>query len=256
MSTNLISTDLKSAYDSFYEASDYKWRMLSAKFKAQHIVAICNDRTFTSVLEVGAGNGTILHFLDEWHFAPELHVLEISESGVAAIRSRNLSSLRTADIFDGYHIPFGDDEFDLVILSHALEHVEFERMLLRGIKRVSRFQVIEVPQDYRFGVDKRMKHFLNYGHINMYRPSSLRFLLQSEGMEILADIISMIEPEVTAFNTFVNQKKPKSIVTTLKINLEYQAKKFLSAVTGKKKQEELANAYTVLTRRMADLSIL
>ncbi|MXV17499.1 methyltransferase domain-containing protein [Pedobacter sp. HMF7056] len=252
----MISSDLKSAYDNFYEASDYKWRMLSAKFKAQHIVDICKGRQFTRVLEVGAGDGSILHFLDAWHFAPELHALEISESGVTAIRSRNLASVKSVGIFDGYAIPFGDDEFDLVILSHVLEHVEFERLLLREIKRVSKFQVIEVPKDYRFGVDKRMKHFLDYGHINMYTPSSLRFLLQSEGLEILGGQVSMISPEVTKFNTFVNQKKPKSLARALRINLEYRLKKMLSALAGQKKQEDLANAYTVLTQKMKDFRIL
>jgi hypothetical protein len=109
--------------------------------------------------------------------------------------------------------------------------------------------VIEVPRDYKTGVDKKIKHFLAYGHINMYTPTSLRYLLLTEGFEVVADLTSMIEPEVTKFNTYINQKKPKSLVTDLKINAEYAVKKALVSLFGKEKAEEKASAYTVLCKR-------
>jgi ubiquinone/menaquinone biosynthesis C-methylase UbiE len=158
-------------------------------------------------------------------------------------------------VFDGYHIPFDDNEFDLVILAHVLEHVEFERMLLREIKRVSKYVVIEVPCDYRFGVDKRMKHFLNYGHINMYTPSSVRFLVQSEGFEVLADKTSLIEPEVTKFNTFINQGKAKSLLNSLRIDIEYFIKKFIVSLFGLRRKESFSSAYTLFLRKNGDLDI-
>ena len=185
-----------------------------------------------------------------------MHALEISQSGADQILSRKLKNLKSVNVFDGYHIPFADNEFDLVILSHVLEHVEFERMLLREIKRVSKHLVIEVPCDYRFGVDKRMKHFLNYGHINMYTPSSLRFLLQSEGFELLADKVSMIDPKLTKFNIFRNQKKAKNLWTSLRIDAEYFIKKLIIMFSGSKRQESFANAYTSLFKKNGDLDIL
>ncbi|HEX8461108.1 MAG TPA: class I SAM-dependent methyltransferase, partial [Segetibacter sp.] len=157
-----------SAYDNFYQNHDEAWRMLGAKYKAQNIVDVCTGKAFAKVLEVGAGDGSILYYLDRWNFAPELYAIEISESGVEHIQSRNLKSVKEVQVFDGYHIPYADQEFDLVILAHVLEHVEFERKLLRELKRISKYQVIEVPRDYRFGVDKRINHFLAYGHLNVY----------------------------------------------------------------------------------------
>ncbi|MXV51658.1 methyltransferase domain-containing protein [Pedobacter sp. HMF7647] len=250
-----IDSNIKTAYDGFYENHDDAWRMLGARYKAQNIADVCKGREFKKILEVGAGDGSILFFLGKWNFAPEMHALELSKSGVEQIKSRNIAKLHSVQEFDGYHIPFGDDEFDLVILSHVLEHVEFERILLRELKRVSKYQVIEVPRDYKFGMDKKTKHFLNYGHINMYTPSSLRFLLKTEGLEILSDKISMIAPEVTKFNTFVNQKKKKSAFKSFKIDLEFGVKKLLSNIAGQKKKEEFANAYTVLTHKTSTLKI-
>ncbi len=154
-----------------------------------------------------------MKLLAEKNFAPEYHAVEISESGVEHIKARDIPNLKSVEIFDGYRLPFADNSFDLVILSHVLEHVEHERILLRELKRVAGYCVIEVPLDYRPDVDKRIKHFLAYGHINMYTPTSLRYLLKTESFEVVADLTSMIEPEVTKFNTYINQRKPKSLIT-------------------------------------------
>lgn len=245
---NMLSNDVKAAYDDFYSNSDVAWRMLGAKFKAQNILDVCKGYSFSTILEVGAGDGSILHFLNEWQFGTELHALEIAESGVNLIKERNLNRLKSARTFNGYQIPFEDQSVDLIILSHVLEHVEHERILLRELKRVAKHCVIEVPKDYRFNVDQRMSHFLSYGHINMYTPTLLRFLLKSEGFEVLKDKVSMTSPEVNFFNEFVNKKRQKSLLLTSRIRLEYLLKKSLGTIFGKKKLEQFANAYTLLSR--------
>ena len=255
MANSFISIGVKAAYDAYYQAHDEQWRLLGARYKAQHIVSVSKGHAFKKVLEVGAGDGSILYYLDQWKFAPELHALEISKSGVAHIQAKNISSLHSVQEFDGYHIPFPDDSFDLVILAHVLEHVEHERLLLRELKRVAKYLLVEVPKDYRFGVDTRMKHFLDYGHINMYTPTSLRFLLQSEGFHIVADDCSLIHPEVSKFNAFINQKKSPSVFAKLKIEVEYRLKILLGVLGGKKQKEKWANAYTVLCSKQHDLEI-
>ncbi|WP_345948719.1 class I SAM-dependent methyltransferase [Mucilaginibacter sp. PAMB04274] len=246
MADDKLSGNVKTAYDEFYKTHDEAWRMLGAKYKAQHIIDVCQGFTFNKVLEVGAGDGSILKILSEKSFAPEYHAVEISESGVSYIQSRQIQSLKSVQVFDGYHLPYPDDSVDLIILSHVLEHVEHERLLLRELKRVAKMCVIEVPRDYKTNVDDRIKHFLAYGHINVYTPTSLRYLLRTEGFEIMKDLTSMIEPEVTQFNAYINLKKPKSFVTDLKIKAEYAVKNAMGNLMGKRKQEQLANAYTVL----------
>ena len=153
MANEIVSADVKNAYDEFYLGRDEQWRMLGARYKANNIIEVSKGHDFKKVLEVGAGDGSILRHLSEWNTFPEMHALEISQSGVDQIKKLGLKNLSSVTIFDGYHIPFKDNEIDLVILSHVLEHVEFERMLLREIKRVSKFLIIEVPCDYRYGVD-------------------------------------------------------------------------------------------------------
>ncbi|WP_259068418.1 class I SAM-dependent methyltransferase [Mucilaginibacter sp. X4EP1] len=249
MQQSIVTDSVKSAYDEFYNKHDEAWRMLGAKYKAQHIIDVSQGRIFKKVLEVGAGDGSILKLLADQNFSPEYHAVEISESGVAHIQLRNIKDLKSVQLFDGYKLPFDDNSFDLIILSHVLEHVEHERILLREIKRVARHSIIEVPLDYKAGVDKRIKHFLAYGHINVYTPTSLRYLLQTESFEVENDLTSIIEPEVTRFNTYTNQKRSKSFIINVKISTEYAIKNGLGKVFGKKLNEKLANAYTVLCKK-------
>ncbi|MFI5161845.1 MAG: methyltransferase domain-containing protein, partial [Sphingobacteriales bacterium] len=112
MQQNIVSDNVKTAYDEFYQKHDEAWRMLGAKYKAQHIVDVCKGFTFKKVLEVGAGDGSILKLLAEKNFAPEYHAVEISESGVEHIKTRDITNLKSVQIFDGYSLPFDDNSFD------------------------------------------------------------------------------------------------------------------------------------------------
>jgi len=243
----IVTNNIADAYNDFYTGNEVEWRMLGAKSKAKNIVEVCKSINPRKILEVGAGDGSILHYLNEWNFGSELYALEIAESGVTIIEKRNLSKLKEVKSFDGYTIPYADKSFDLVILAHVLEHVEHERVLIRELRRVANFIVIEVPLDYRFGVDKRMKHFLDYGHINMYTPTLVRFLLQSEGLVIKSDRTSLTPVETIKFCEFDVLKKQRTFLKVLKIELEYRIKKMLGKLLGKNKTEQFGNAYTVLT---------
>lgn len=182
-----VSNKLKTTYDEQYNDTLKPWRELSAKDKVQNIVELTAGHKFEKVLEVGSGDGSILLWLDRLSFGQQLYSLEISTSGIEQIRKRDLPSLVEAKLFSGYEIPYPDDYFDLVICSHVIEHVEFPRLLLREIKRVSKRQVFEIPIDFSLNVDKKVNHFLSYGHINIYTPFLFRFLLKSEGFEIISD---------------------------------------------------------------------
>src|ERR1700749_4527561 len=100
MQQSAVSDNVKNAYDEFYQQHDEAWRMLGAKYKAQHIIDVSQGRVFKKVLEVGAGDGSILEFLADASFAPEYHAVEISDSGVARIQERNIPGVKSVQLFD------------------------------------------------------------------------------------------------------------------------------------------------------------
>jgi len=191
-----VSENLQKSYSTQYDSSIIEWRNMAAKYKAQNIVELSKKIKFDTVLEVGAGEGSILDWLSKNKFSENLYGIEISESGIEIIKSKNIKNLKEVLLFDGYKIPYNDNHFDLVICSHVMEHVEHERVLLREIKRVSKYQIFEVPIDFSFYVDKKLKHFLSFGHINIYTPSLFRFLLKSENFEVMDDICHLYNDEI------------------------------------------------------------
>jgi len=121
---------------------------------------------------------------------------------------------------------------------------------------VSAFQVFEVPLDYAPEVDSRMNHFLSYGHINIYTPSLFRFLLRSEGFDILQERQSHTDPELIRYIWYENQKKKKTWVRELILKALFLRHALKRITLGKKGYRENGfAAYTCLTQGSGDLHI-
>jgi ubiquinone/menaquinone biosynthesis C-methylase UbiE len=251
-----VAKALQTAYDERYSDESAEWRELCGKYKAENIIKVCGNNRFTKVLECGAGEGSILKHLDESGVFPELHAIEISDTGVTQIEKRNLARLKSAKKFDGYEIPYSDKEFDLVYCSHVIEHVEHPRLLLREIKRVSHFQVFEIPLDYSIGVDRKFEHYLSFGHINIYTPSLFKFLINSEGFEILNELLTHTNNEVTRFNWYRNMNLEKTAKRELALHLQPLRNLLRRIKRGKDGYKEYGYyAYTCFTKGGGELKI-
>jgi ubiquinone/menaquinone biosynthesis C-methylase UbiE len=234
-----VNQNLQESYNDQYSSESAIWRGLSAKQKFNNIIEITSSNTFKKVLEVGAGDGSILKLLSGNNFAEELYAVEISESGIAQIKNKNIAHLQSVQLFDGYKLPFGDKSFDLIILSHVLEHVEHERLLLREIHRVAKYLVIEVPKDYRFGAEQKLAHFLAYGHINLYTPTSLKFLLMTENFKIQRELTGLYHRDSFLFGKKTFLQKLKGVIT-------YYGKSILISTPSKYINHKFINTITLL----------
>ncbi len=233
-----------------YEAPT-EWRMLGAKGKVDHVLRLCarHDIQPKRVLEVGAGDGSILKCLSESGFCEQLYGLEISQSGVDVIQGQEIAGLISCQTFDGYSLPFEDGFFDLVVLSHVLEHVEYERALLRELRRVSRHQVIEIPMDCN-GLKDEIYHLLgpSYGHINAYTPDALRFLLSTENFVVLDELLGQYTVELQEYDHFVNNNHERTDQAVEAFRRRHQELEAQFEALPRALQEARSSFYAVLVR--------
>jgi hypothetical protein len=221
-----VDRELKAKYDAYYGGRD-NWRRIGAIDKVRDIEAICRGHRFDEVVEVGAGEGSVLARLEEVGFARNLYGLEISDSGLAAIRARQLRRVREVCAFDGYKMPYRDERFDLAIATHVLEHVEHERLFLRELQRVSKYVFIEVPLEDTWRVAQAIKN--DIGHINFYRRETLLALLESVGLRPLRQGLFDCSISSTLFRKGVTRGIPRHLIRrSLLLTAPKLAERFLT----------------------------
>ena len=135
-------------------------------------------------------------------FSNPLNVLHVAPEQCFYKRFRMLKNLHyvTADLespiadvkLDVQEMPFGDNEFDVVICNHVLEHVPDDRKALREIFRILKqggFAVMQVPTAY--GMEKthedasvtdpreRRKQFRQKDHYRLYGKDYLERVMEA-----------------------------------------------------------------------------
>ena len=185
-----LSNKLRANYDDYYEGKGIlEWRRLGAIGKANNIMNLCNEYLHESILEIGSGDGSILKRLSDAHFGNELYSLEISKTAVQTISEKKIKGLVEVKLFDGYNIPYENNRFDLVILSHVIEHLEYPRKMLYEASRVGKYIFVEVPLEDNLRLEKDYK-FNKVGHINFFSPKTIRRLIQTCDIEVLFQIVT------------------------------------------------------------------
>lgn len=183
-SDGLVRKQYQDLYADYYRnpAESLAKREISAQQSVAYLTGTIGDAKFHKLLDVGAGDGSVLAELSRRQVAEQLFAVEISASGVAVIEDRRLANLQEVKLFDGYHLPYPDKHFDLAIALHVLEHVEHERLLLLEMKRVAKRIYIEVPLELGFKVRRSIAAGRPFGHINFFTPETLRSLIESCGI--------------------------------------------------------------------------
>jgi SAM-dependent methyltransferase len=182
-----IHDHVRENYQHYYDAGATEWRHLGAIDKADNIVALCGTLPHESILEIGAGDGSVLSRLSDLGFGAKLYAAEISPSGVEIIQRRQIPRLVECRLFDGSTLPYDMDSFDLAVLSHVVEHVEHPRQILYEAARVARHVFIEVPLE---DISRRPEdyHPDRVGHINFFSRRTIRWLVQSCELRVLAQV--------------------------------------------------------------------
>lgn len=175
-------SELTAHYADYYSDETSAWRERAAVDKAANVVALwreaCPGTSPERVVEIGCGEGAVLHALDSGRFGARYTGLEISQSALGLARQRQFGSpVEWVQIVPG-RLPLPDESADLAVLSHVVEHVADPRGLIADALRVARYVVVEVPLEHHW---RHPRHFrwTDLGHINVYTPDTLRWLVES-----------------------------------------------------------------------------
>jgi ubiquinone/menaquinone biosynthesis C-methylase UbiE len=184
-----VSAELSAHYQGRYSEIS-EWRRIGAVDKANNIVALCSHLEHNVVLEIGAGDGSLLRRLSELNFGKSLYALDITGDAIEAIASRGITTLVEAKVFDGYTLPYPDHSIDLVVLSHVVEHLEHPRVMLYEARRVAKRIFVEVPLEDTL---RLRQHFVmeSTGHINFYSRKTIRLLLESSRLEVEREMVTL-----------------------------------------------------------------
>ncbi len=157
------------------------------------------------VLNIGVGSGTLEELLVSRGI--RVSCLDPSETSITNLRSR-LGLGDAARVGHSQALPFGDDSFDVVVMSEVLEHLDDETLTatLGEVKRVlvdsGRF-VGTVPADEVLAQNivvcpQCQERFHRWGHVQSFDRSRLEQTLATTFPDV--DIQRVVLDELTSLN--------------------------------------------------------
>jgi len=160
-----------------------RWRAIGARSKGAHVRALLRRAGLQprTIVEIGCGDGSLLVHLSE---IATVDGFELSANAAAHARARGVA--RRVEAFDGLNIPAADDEYDLAVLSHVIEHVPNPRPLLEETARVASVVIVEVPLEDNRSARRPSKRALSEaaGHLHAFDRTSLHAQLTSAGLMV------------------------------------------------------------------------
>lgn len=150
-----------------------------------------------SIMDIGCGSALLLHLarLEGW----DVHGMELTEQAARDIKADQGIDVIVADFLE-YDNPT-DQQFDVVVLRHVLEHLPDSKLAMRQIGSLLRpngLALLEFPNtgsvSYRMkrplknlGLrNKKFKPDWRPGHVNEFCRTSFEYLLSETGFELVS----------------------------------------------------------------------
>jgi SAM-dependent methyltransferase len=148
-------------------------RQVTAEYYVEQLVG--TTEKVWRVMDLGCGTGSSIDLFRQRIKHLEWVGLDIEQSPEVKQRIRTDADFKT---FDGVHIPFESDSFDLVYSRQVFEHVRHPGELLSDVQRILR------PHCFFVGSTSHLEPYHSYSLWN-YTPLGFQRLLHDAGLELV-----------------------------------------------------------------------
>ena len=180
-----------------------RWRALGARNKSANVLALCGSAGLRprTVVEIGCGDGALLHALATHGLAERYDGFELSSPAARIAAGRGIPGAGRIESYDGERVPADAGAYDLAVLSHVLEHVPEPARLLAEAARVASHVLVEVPLEDNHSAKRPRKRAeaLRIGHIQAFSRADVHALAAGAGLRVLAE---RTDPLPYAHHTF------------------------------------------------------
>lgn len=136
-----------------------------------------------SILELGCGPGAVIGEIQRRGLASRCYGVDFSEHAISLMASLYPEVHgKTADVTKAPN-PFNVKDFDVVVVSHTIEHLEHPHAFLQAIRQITfKYLIAEVPlEDLLFGKLKSVfqgRSNNSAGHVQFFTQKTFRELLR------------------------------------------------------------------------------
>ena len=169
-----------------------EWLRRGAIQKADSIETLLARHKITpdSILELGCGSGAVIGEIQRRGLASRCYGVDFSEHAISLMASLYPKVHgKTADVTRMPN-PFNIEAFDVVVVSHTIEHLENPHAFLQAIKQIGfKYMIAEVPlENLLFGKLKSIfqdRGNNSAGHVQFFTRKSFRELLRRAKHQII-----------------------------------------------------------------------
>ncbi len=179
------SEQVAAFYDEFFNENDVEVMSSGRDLRRSSRAEVLTTAAWTrmpanaKVLDVGCGMGDNLRYI----LRQEASFFGLEYAQTTALSARRVLGERaTLCVGSATKIPFGENEFDLIVCIEVLEHIEGDEEACREIARVLKRNgalILSLPYRHWFPV-----YFQEMGHIRHYTKADVEEMLSRAGLTI------------------------------------------------------------------------
>lgn len=187
--------DLETTFQTMKGLSEYRFNFICQKIGS--VPKFC--------LEIGPGVGTLMNrFQQSGSVVVGVEADTIAAEWMKVEKRLNIYNCFFDDFVKNDAYSKYSKQFDLVIISHVLEHIPRPLEILREVKSLmnpkSGFLFIEVPNVLKpYSDGKRWQDHCDPGHIYYYSPGTLQYLLERSGYQVVSMVTDEFPPHFPIF---------------------------------------------------------